>query len=239
MGAIMAPKRLGKTSNRDTKRKKAKPVAARGETPKRGTKRRKAKPVEMPHPTRPLVPDPSTWQPQDNNGGRIAREAADQRRRFVAATQSGLIEPPLPPRPEPTAALLPGAGGVTADTVHVVTGPTIPIIPTLYPREPDAAVIVQNHLTINVRSDEFRELNGKLGELLSLLRRSNEISGEVRDQLAAEIAAGKALLCAPKLDPSLIELLLKRPLTLKAAGAAIGAIAVAALGLLGKLTGLW
>jgi hypothetical protein len=50
----------------------------------------------MPPPPRPPVPDPSTWQVQDNNGGRIARENADRRRRFVAA-QSGSIEPPFPP----------------------------------------------------------------------------------------------------------------------------------------------
>jgi hypothetical protein len=245
-------------------RRKGRKSIAKKRPDKDVSKSQKAEGTDMPPPPRPLVPDPSTWQPQDNNGGRIAREHAAQRRRFVAATQSGAIEPLLPLRaapgptidkpdlsPEPVAQLS-GAGGLTADTVQAtadqaelvgrVTGPPIPIVPTLYPREPGGAVTVQNHVTINVRSDEFRELNGKLDELLTLLRRSNEISGEVRDQLAAEIAAGKALLTAPKIDPSLIELLLKRPLTFiveKASGAVIAATAIAALGLVGKLTGLW
>jgi hypothetical protein len=76
---------------------------------------------------------------------------------------------------------------------------------TRYPDEPTGVVVVQNHVTINVRSDDFRELSAKLDEVLSLLRRSNEISGEVRDQLAAEVSAGKALLAAPKMDPGLID----------------------------------
>jgi hypothetical protein len=69
-----------------------------------------------------------------------------------------------------------------------------------------------------------------------------EFSGMTRDQLIAEIKAGRALLEAPKPDPKLIELLLKRPLMFiadKGGGALIGAAAAAALALLGRLTGLW
>jgi hypothetical protein len=135
---------------------------------------------------------------------------------------------------------------LTADSQLTADATVIPapvsIIPTIYPQEPSGAVIVHNHITINVRGAEFGELNEKLEELPVLLRRSNEVSGEVRDQLIAEITAGKVLLTAPKLDPKLIEALLKRPLmfiTEKAAGAVVGAAAVTALALLGKITGLW
>jgi hypothetical protein len=149
-----------------------------------------------------------------------------QRRRRFAAAQSGLVEP------VPVAAL--------AEAQR--PGQTVSIPPTLYPTDPFGAVLVQNHITININSVEFRELNSKLDELISLLGISNEISGEARDQLIAEIRAGRALLEAPKVDPKLIELLLKRPLTYladKAAGALIGAAAATAIALLGRLTGLW
>src|SRR5205807_479226 len=59
------------------------------------------------------------------------------------------------------------------------------------------------HITININSIEFRELNSKLDDVIRLLRGSNEISGETRDQLIAEIKAGRALLQAPKSDPKL------------------------------------
>ncbi len=118
----------------------------------------------------------------------------------------------------------------------------VPIVPTVYPQGPGGAVIVQNHITININSTEFRELNSKLDDVIGLLRSSNEISGEVRDQLIAEIRAGQALLEAPKPDPELIDILLKRPLLFigkTASGAVIGATATAALALLGRLTGVW
>jgi hypothetical protein len=137
-------------------------------------------------------------------------------------------------------ATMAGSGGLAGD-VTVVPAPIL-IVPTIYPQEPSGEVIVHNHITINLRRAEFGELNEKLDEIIALLRRSNEISGEVRDQLITEITAGKVLLTAPKPDPKLIELLLKRPLMFiaeKAAGAVIGATAVAALALLGKLTGAW
>ena len=101
---------------------------------------------------------------------------------------------------------------------------------------------VENHITINVRTTEFQELTNQLDELLVLLRRSNEIAGESRDQLIAEIKAGRALLEAPKTDPKLVDLFLRRPLRFickTGSGAIIGVAATAALALLGKVTGLW
>jgi hypothetical protein len=118
----------------------------------------------------------------------------------------------------------------------------IPIVPTHYPGEPSGTIIVQNYITINTHSDDFRQFSDKVNELILELRRSNEIAGEVRDKLIAEITAGMAILNSPKPDPKLIELFLIRPLKYigdKAAGAIVGGLAVGALGILGKLTGLF
>jgi hypothetical protein len=81
-----------------------------------------------------------------------------------------------------------------------------------------------------------------MDELLGHLLRSNEISGEVRDKLIAELSAGMEILKSPKPDPNMIDLLLKRPLTfiaLTASAAIIGKLATEMLPLLGKLTGMW
>jgi len=159
----------------------------------------------------------------------------EHRQRGFAATLSGgsISETPLAGAAE---------SGDQANFTVVASEPPVSVVPTVYPTEPGGAVLVQNHITINVHSTDMRELNAKLDALVTELRRSNEISGEVRDQLLAEITAGKALLTAPKPNATLIELLLKRPLTFIAkqgAGTIIGTIATAALALLGKLTGLW
>jgi hypothetical protein len=112
--------------------------------------------------------------------------------------------------------------------------------PTFYPAEPGGPIIVQNQITINIHSNEFREFNKTLNELLQEMRRfrSNEIAGEVRDQLAAEIAAGTTLLKAPKVDRSWINLLLVNPLKYiaeKGGSAVIGKLAATALDWLLKL----
>jgi hypothetical protein len=70
------------------------------------------------------------------------------------------------------------------------------------------------------------------------MRRSNEIAGEPRDQLVAEMRAARALLEAPKPDPKSIEILLIRPLKWKGekgGRAIVGALAVEALHLLQQL----
>jgi hypothetical protein len=120
---------------------------------------------------------------------------------------------------------------------------TIPIVPTLYPVEPaNGVVVVQNFITINTNSVEFREFTERIGELIAKIQQSNEISGEVRDKLISEMVAGISILKSPKPDPKLIDLLLRRPLIYiadKATGAAIGALATAAVLALAKLTGLF
>jgi hypothetical protein len=145
--------------------------------------------------------------------------------------------------PETPIALHAAGATLSADSSFIADAQImVPIIPTVYPSDPTAGtIIVQNYITITDRA-ALEEFNSKMTELCELMRRSNEIAGETRDKLLGEIAAGMALLNAPKPDPKMIQLLLRRPLMYvseKAAGAIIGALAVTALGLLGKATGLW
>ncbi len=199
--------------------------------------------------TPPFVPDNQSWD--------VAAQIA-ARRKFnpaVVSTTEAFV-PPVPPPPPPVIEnqdirLTGGStsirltGGSTLSVDMQVIRATIPIVPTLYPGEPTGTVLVQNHITINVDSTEFREFSAKVDEVLTELRRSNEFAGaagQVRDQLLAEITAGMAILQSPKPDPKLIDLFLKRPLLYiadKGAGVVIGAAATAALALLGKATGLW
>jgi hypothetical protein len=151
--------------------------------------------VDDPDEPIPHVPPPAqpVWVPDYSQTSNDAALVAAYRSRLGAAVQSMAGEFKTP---QPLAATFAGVGELTA-AAQIIPAP-IPVTPTVYPDQPDGTVIVQNHITINVRSAEFGELNKKLDELLALLRRSNEISGEVRDQLIAEIAAGRTLLTAPK-----------------------------------------
>lgn len=119
----------------------------------------------------------------------------------------------------------------------------ISITPTIYPAEPaNGVIVVQQFITINTNGTEFREFSRRIDQLIETLRQSNQISGEIRDKLVAEINAGMEILKSPKPDPNLIDLLLKHPLVYmadNAAGAIIGASALAALAALGRLTGLF
>jgi hypothetical protein len=112
------------------------------------------------------------------------------------------------------------------------------VVPTHYPDDPGAPLVIRNVVIIDVRSAAFRESDAKLDEIVSLLRGSNEIASDTRDQLIAEITAGRTLLKAPKLDRNLIEILLLRPLRYladKAGSAFIGGLAAEALHWLLKL----
>jgi hypothetical protein len=74
--------------------------------------------------------------------------------------------------------------------------------------------------------------------LVNQLSESNEISGDLRKQLLAEIAAGREVLKAPKANRDLIKLLLIEPLTFIAkavAGSVIGILAGEALEWLMKM----
>lgn len=78
----------------------------------------------------------------------------------------------------------------------VVPAPVM-IVPTIYPSDPAAPIVVHNYITINVQAAGFREFAANLDVLVRLLRQSNEIAGETRDQLVAEITAGRTILTAP------------------------------------------
>jgi len=88
----------------------------------------------------------------------------------------------------------------------------LPITPTIYPDSPHGAIIVQNHITINITTDEFRHFNTNFELLISELRYSNEISGELRDQLLSELKAGREIITGPKPQRDLVDLLFLRPL---------------------------
>jgi hypothetical protein len=118
----------------------------------------------------------------------------------------------------------------------------VPLVPTAYPADPTTGtIIVQNYITI-IDKEAFSELKSQIAELCGHLRHSNQFAGETRDKLISEITAGMELLNSPKPDPQTIQLYLVRTLKYigdKGSGAVIGALAVAALGLLGRATGLW
>lgn len=141
--------------------------------------------------------------------------------------------------PVPEARTAPSSTTTTAmfsERAELTLTPTpVTIVPTPYPREPDAPLVVNGSLQIDARSPELRQLNAKLNHIIRLLSRSNAIAGDTRDQLVAEIRAGKALLAAPKPNVDLIKVLLVHPLTFLAkvaATAVVGACALEALHLI-------
>jgi hypothetical protein len=117
----------------------------------------------------------------------------------------------------------------------------ISIVPTGYPRDPNGAITVENYIKIDVRGPDFRKFEETMDEMLTALSKSNEIAGEVRDKLIAEIDAGMTILKSPKPNPQVIAVWLLRPLKWiaeKAGGAAIGALAGAAITMLLRFMGL-
>jgi hypothetical protein len=187
---------------------------------------------ETPPTLRPTTVEIAAWH---NNTQDVAAEqgirAQEAARRRGADILSGA-----------TAPIPPFASGSVLTVDASVTRGVIPIVPTLYPGELSGSITVHNHITININGVDGREFTAKMDGLLDHLRRSNEISGEVRDKVIAELTAGMAILKSPKPDPNMIDLLLKRPLTfiaLTASGAIIAKLATEMLPLLGKLTGMW
>lgn len=139
----------------------------------------------------------------------------------------------------------PEEAGDNQEELQPVTPPAVektPIVESIYPEQPSGVLVALNHITIDQGRAEFSEFSTKVDDLLTLLRESNEFSGEVRDQLIAEILAGRALLGAPKVDPILLERFLANPLKYiakKTSETPIGSLTVAMLMLLGKLTSWW
>jgi hypothetical protein len=94
------------------------------------------------------------------------------------------------------------ASSAFGSTDLTLTPKPIEIVPTPYPNDPEAPLVVYGALTINVRSPAFRDFSASLDAVLHELPRSNEIAGEARDQVVAELEAGRRLLTAPKPDRS-------------------------------------
>jgi hypothetical protein len=112
--------------------------------------------------------------------------------------------------------------------------------PTIYPDSPQGSVIVQNYVTINIQGDEYRRFNNNIQALITELRQSNEISGEVQDQLLSELKAGREIITAPKPQRALVDLLLLKPLKWladKSGSAIISKLATDASGWLLKMIG--
>ena len=77
-----------------------------------------------------------------------------------------------------------------------------------------------------------RLTNTTFDGLLTELKRSNEIAGELRDQIVAELRAGRAVLEAPTPSRDWIDVLLVHPLKWlgdKSGSAIVAALAVEAL----------
>jgi hypothetical protein len=104
----------------------------------------------------------------------------------------------------------------------------VTIVPTPYPGDPTAPLVVHGFVQIDTRSAAFVEFSAKIDDLVVQLTKSNEIAGETRDQLLAEFKAGMSILTAPKPDPNLIEVLLKKPLIWITCAAGTGVISALA-----------
>ncbi|MFZ0150683.1 MAG: hypothetical protein WAM72_20550 [Xanthobacteraceae bacterium] len=159
--------------------------------------------------------------------------ASVQRRVSNAAMESatGEVAPLLPLDPAPHTVEKPSVGE-PPPTLEVER---VTIVPTPYPDDPKAPLLVHGYISINVWSAEFRKSDANLVELIRLLRESNEIAGDTRDQLIAELTAGRVMLTAPKADRNLLEILLIIPLKYladRAGSAVMGAVADEALHLL-------
>ena len=124
--------------------------------------------------------------------------------------------------------------------VTAIESTEISIVPTLYPDQIDGEVAVKNSVHIDKSSADFRDFLCSMESLTEQLKVSNSISGETRAQLLAELKAGLAILEAPKPDPKILDLYLKRPLKYlvqKFADAVIGITATAATSWLSKYIG--
>jgi hypothetical protein len=138
---------------------------------------------------------------------------AGKRRRPSAKGKGGEVSPPpaaLEITTTPPDVEMRGTSGWKADT-FVLPKP-VPITPTVYPDSPHGTVIVNDHVTINIRTEEFIRFNTEIELLIRELRYSNEISAEVRDQLLSELKAGREIITGPKPQRDLVDLLLVKPL---------------------------
>lgn len=147
---------------------------------------------------------------------RTPYEIAIAQRKLSAAlgTITGQANTPLPLRAAATedVEVNPPTAALNITTTAPEVEVRVPVTPTVYPDSPHGTIIVQNQITINIHSAEFIRFDKNLEALIGELHRSNEISGEVREQLVSEMWAGREILGAPKPQRDLIERLLIKPL---------------------------
>jgi guanylate kinase len=115
------------------------------------------------------------------------------------------------------------------------------ISPTVYPAGIGGTVVVANSVVINTDMPDFRRFSETMGEILEHLRRSNETSPEVRQQIRQELRAGMELIKAAKPDRGALHAFLVRPLQFigkEFASGNIRTLAAAALAALAKWLGM-
>jgi hypothetical protein len=93
-----------------------------------------------------------------------------------------------------------------------VTPEPVTVLPTPYPANLTGPLVVPDYLQVDTKSKEFREFNKRLDKIIELLGKSNAIAGDTRQQLIAEIKAGRELLASPRPNRGLVILLLQNPL---------------------------
>jgi hypothetical protein len=84
---------------------------------------------------------------------------------------------------------------------------TLAIRPTIYPAPPGDTVTVEDAVSIDRRSPEFREFIEQMDRLIVAVQGSNEIVHEVGEQLVAELRAGVEYIKAPKPSRKVLYLL--------------------------------
>jgi hypothetical protein len=123
---------------------------------------------------------------------------------------------------------------------HPGASAPLTIVPTIYPVPTGDTVTVEDPVSINLGSVEFREFKETIERLCTAIEQSNQTSREVADKLVAELQAGLRIIEGPKPSRKLVGLLLVGPL-LTAAGmfapGFVGELAKHAADLLLKLIG--
>src|SRR5258708_893830 len=121
-----------------------------------------------------------------------------------------------PAATEASSAALSGVGGFNAE---VTTGRPIDpltIRPTIYPAPAGDTVTVEDAVSIDRRSPEFRAFIEQMDRLIVAVQGSNEIVHEVGEQLVAELRAGVEYIKAPKPSRKVLYLLLGGALSWRA-----------------------
>jgi hypothetical protein len=161
----------------------------------------------------------------DATVGLEGAEAKAEAGEFVAAE---FVRPPV--------AQGEASGRATAQAIGTFQ---LTLTPTMYP-PPGDTVVVEDAVSINLGSAEFREFKEAIGQVCTAIAQSNQTSREVGDKLVAELQAGLKIIEGPKPSRKLIDLFLTYPLGAAAtifAGSFVAELAKHAAGLLLKFLG--